>query len=146
VESLVRHRAFPAAAACPGVLNGRRFASVGEIGSTERGNREVSSTRIYTTIYEITGPDVVNTTEFQAMRGWYQFARHVRSGDGSLLERALFLRPRMGSSLVAIADGQRHAGGRWVAANNLGDGKSMTVSPEWGPDAAERGMKPSSRT
>ena len=35
--------------------------------------------RVYTTIYEITGPDVVNTKEFLAMRGWYQFSPHVRS-------------------------------------------------------------------
>jgi hypothetical protein len=67
------------ALACPGVLSGRRYASVGEVGSTERGQRQVSSTRIYTTIYEITGPDVVNTKEFQAMRGWHKFAPHVRS-------------------------------------------------------------------
>jgi hypothetical protein len=70
---------LPDALACPGVLSGRRYVSVGEVGSTERGQRNVSNTKVYTTIYEITDPDVVNTKEFQAMRGWYQFARHVRS-------------------------------------------------------------------
>lgn len=70
---------LPDALACPGVLSGRRYASVGDVGSTERGQRNVSNTRVYTTIYEITGPNVVNTKEFQAMRGWYQFAPHVHS-------------------------------------------------------------------
>ena len=70
---------LPDALACPGVLSGRRYASVGEVGSTERGQRNVSNSRVYTTIYEIAGPDVVNTKEFQAMRGWYQFAPHVHS-------------------------------------------------------------------
>jgi hypothetical protein len=52
---------------------------VGEVGSTERGQRNMSNTRLYTTIYEVTGPDVVNTSEVQAMRGWHKFAPHVRS-------------------------------------------------------------------
>jgi hypothetical protein len=70
---------LPDALACPGVLSGRRYASVGEVGSNERGQRNMSNTRVYTTIYEITGPAVVNTSEFLAMRGWHQFATHVRS-------------------------------------------------------------------
>jgi hypothetical protein len=70
---------LPDALACPGVLSGHRYASVGEVVSTERGQRNMSSTRLYTTIYEITGLDVVNTSEFQAMRGWHKFAPHVRS-------------------------------------------------------------------
>lgn len=70
---------LPDALACPGVLSGRRYVSAGEAGLTDRGQRSLSGTRVYTTIYEITGPDVVNTEAFQAMRGWYQFAPHVRS-------------------------------------------------------------------
>ncbi|MGE0224609.1 MAG: hypothetical protein AB7F35_08910 [Acetobacteraceae bacterium] len=70
---------LPDALACPGVLSGRRYASVGEIRSSDRGTRDASSARVYTTIYEITGPDAVETPEFKAMRGWYQFAPHVRS-------------------------------------------------------------------
>ena len=34
---------------------------------------------IYTTIYELDSPDAVATPEFRAMRGWYQYAPHVRS-------------------------------------------------------------------
>lgn len=43
-------------------------------GKTERAAR-----RIYTTIYELDSPAATSTPEFQAMRGWYQFAPHVRS-------------------------------------------------------------------
>ena len=32
-----------------------------------------------TTIYELDSPDAITTPEFRAMRGWYQFAPHVRS-------------------------------------------------------------------
>jgi hypothetical protein len=46
---------LPDALACPGVISGRRYPSVGQVGSSERGQRQVSSTRIYTTIYETTG-------------------------------------------------------------------------------------------
>ena len=70
---------LPDALACPGVLSGRRYASVGSVGSTDRGVRATSEARVYTTIYEITGPDVVNSPEFRSMRGWYQFGPHVRS-------------------------------------------------------------------
>jgi hypothetical protein len=35
--------------------------------------------RIYTTIYELDSPDAIATPEFRAMRGWYEFAPHVRS-------------------------------------------------------------------
>jgi hypothetical protein len=34
---------------------------------------------VYTTIYELDSPAATATPEFQAMRGWYQFAPHVRS-------------------------------------------------------------------
>lgn len=70
---------LPDALACPGVIGGKRYASVGPVGSTDRGERTKMESRVYTTIYEITGPDVVNTKEFLAMRGWYQFSPHVRS-------------------------------------------------------------------
>jgi hypothetical protein len=38
-----------------------------------------SSRRIYTTVYELDHPGAAATAEFQAMRGWYHFASHVRS-------------------------------------------------------------------
>ena len=43
------------------------------------GTTERSAKRIYTTIYELDSPGAVATPEFQTMRGWYQFAPHVRS-------------------------------------------------------------------
>jgi hypothetical protein len=54
-------------------------ASSGEISETAAGKTEQTARRIYTTIYELDSPDAVATPEFHAMRGWYQFAPHVRS-------------------------------------------------------------------
>ncbi len=53
--------------------------STGEISTTAGGNTERAAQRIYTTIYELDSPDATTTPEFRAMRGWYQFAPHVRS-------------------------------------------------------------------
>ena len=64
---------------CPGVLRGRRYVSAGEISETTRGKIEKSTRRIYTTVYELDSPAATATPEFQAMRGWYEFAPHVRS-------------------------------------------------------------------
>ena len=64
---------LPDALRCPGVRRGRRYVSSGEISET------AAARRIYTTIYELDSPDAVATPEFRAMRGWYQFAPHVRS-------------------------------------------------------------------
>ena len=70
---------LPDALACPGVLSGRRFCSVGETRQSNRGTSTGSAAKIYTTIYELSGPEAVNTPEFHKMRGWYQFAPHVRA-------------------------------------------------------------------
>jgi hypothetical protein len=70
---------LPAALNCPGVRRGRRYVSSGEISETTHGKTEKATKRIYTTIYELDGPEATATPEFQAMRGWYQFAPHVRS-------------------------------------------------------------------
>jgi hypothetical protein len=70
---------LPDALKCPGVISGRRYRSRGDVGTSGRGTRTTSADPVYTTIYEITGPDAVKTPEFQAMRGWYQFTPHVRS-------------------------------------------------------------------
>jgi len=70
---------LPDALKCPGVKRGQRYLSVGEIAETTAGNREKLNKRIYTTIYELDSPAAIATPEFQAMRGWYQFAPHVRS-------------------------------------------------------------------
>lgn len=70
---------LPDALKCPGVRSGRRYVSSGEISETTRGQTERTPKRIYTTIYELDSPRATGTPEFQAMRGWYQFAPHVRS-------------------------------------------------------------------
>jgi hypothetical protein len=70
---------LPEALACPGVLSGRRFMSVGDTRQSDRGVAGWSSARVYTTIYELSGPEAVDTAAFNKMRGWYQFAPHVRA-------------------------------------------------------------------
>jgi hypothetical protein len=70
---------LPDALRCPGVRRGRRYVSSGEISESAAGRTERTTRRIYTTIYELDSPDAIATPEFRAMRGWYQFAPHVRS-------------------------------------------------------------------
>ena len=70
---------LPDALACPGVLSGRRYVSTGTTRHSERGSRRDDDARVYTTIYELAGPEAVSTPEFQKMRGWAQFAPHVRA-------------------------------------------------------------------
>ena len=70
---------LPDALKCPGVRRGRRYVCQGEISETTHGRTERAAKRIYTTIYELESPDATTTPEFQAMRGWHQFAPHVRS-------------------------------------------------------------------
>ena len=64
---------------CPGVRRGRRYVATGDISESTRGKTERTARRIYTTIYELDSPAATGTAEFQAMRGWHQFAPHVRS-------------------------------------------------------------------
>ena len=70
---------LPDALACPGVLGGRRYVSVGPIAESDRGQSRRTAKRLYTTVYELDSPAAVETKEFTAMRGWAQFAPHVRS-------------------------------------------------------------------
>jgi hypothetical protein len=63
----------------PGSAARPAYISSGEISETAAGKTERTARRIYTTIYEIDSPDVIATPEFRAMRGWHQFAPHVRS-------------------------------------------------------------------
>jgi hypothetical protein len=70
---------LPDALACPGVLAGRRYVSVGQISESERGQGRKHPTRLYTTVYELASPAAVETKEFAAMRGWAKFAPFVRS-------------------------------------------------------------------
>ena len=70
---------LPDALRCPGVRSGRRYVSSGDISETANGRTERAARRIYTTIYELDGPEATTTPECQAMRGWYPVAPHVRS-------------------------------------------------------------------
>ena len=67
------------ALACPGVLRGRRYVTSGEVSESVRGARSAAARKVYTTVYELAGPEAVTTPEFQAMRGWARFAPHVVS-------------------------------------------------------------------
>lgn len=69
----------PDVLACPGVRGGRRYVSSGKAVEWDRAQRRESSARIYTAVYELDSPAVVETKEFLAMRGWHHFAPHVRS-------------------------------------------------------------------
>jgi Domain of unknown function (DUF4286) len=77
---------LPDALKCPGVKHGRRYVSAGDISESIRGKTEKIGKRIYTTVYELDGPDAVVTPEFQAMRGWYQFAPYVRSRTQTIVQ------------------------------------------------------------
>ena len=79
---------LPDALRCPGVLRGRRYVSSGQVSETTAGKTERIEKRIYTTIYELDGPEVTATPEFQAMRGWYQFAPHIRSRTQTIVPLA----------------------------------------------------------
>ena len=70
---------LPDALACPGVLSGRRYVSAGQIAESDRGQSRRTSTKLYTTVYELDSPAAVQTKEFTAMRGWSKFSPNVRS-------------------------------------------------------------------
>ena len=70
---------LPDALACPGVLRGRRYVSAGDGRELDRGAGRKVARKVYTTVYELSGPEALQTPAFQAMRGWYQFAPRVVS-------------------------------------------------------------------
>ena len=70
---------LPDALACPGVLAGRRYCSVGEVSESDRGQGRRTRVKLWTTVYELASPAAVETKEFHAMRGWAHFASKVRS-------------------------------------------------------------------
>ena len=77
---------LPDALKCPGVKRGQRYVSTGDISDTTAGERSRINKRIYTTVYELESPAAITTPEFQAMRGWYQFAPHVRSRTQTVVQ------------------------------------------------------------
>ena len=70
---------LPDALACPGVLSGRRYVTARPVVDVDRGARNRREAKLYTTVYELAGPEAVETPEFTAMRGWGDFATRVRS-------------------------------------------------------------------
>lgn len=70
---------LPDALACPGVLSGRRYVTARPAVEVDRGARTPREAKLYTTVYELAGPEAVDTPEFTTMRGWAEFAPRVRS-------------------------------------------------------------------
>ncbi len=73
------HVHLPDALACPGVLGGQRYKSSGSLSLTDHGERQVSGTVSYATIYAVTGPEALETPEFKAMAGWYDFTGKIKA-------------------------------------------------------------------
>tara|TARA_R110002167_G_scaffold223876_3_gene429242 strand:- start:1012 stop:1341 length:330 start_codon:yes stop_codon:yes gene_type:complete len=70
---------LPEALACPGVLAGRRYRAAGPAATGDHGARAMDEARTYVAVYELAGPEALETPEFAAMRGWYQFTDHIVS-------------------------------------------------------------------
>ncbi|MDA0340884.1 MAG: DUF4286 family protein [Proteobacteria bacterium] len=70
---------LPDALACPGVIGGQRYVSVGEASAIDKGERTTNAAKTYTTVYELAGPEALETAEFKAMRGWYQFSGRIKA-------------------------------------------------------------------
>ena len=70
---------LPEALACPGVLAGRRYRAANPASWTDHGAKPTCTHLTYLTLYELAGAEALDTPEFQQMRGWYQFAPHIKS-------------------------------------------------------------------
>jgi hypothetical protein len=68
---------LPDALACPGVLSGNRYVSVSDGAITRDGKKSTDPSRVYVAIYELSGPEALDTPEFGEMRGWYQFSDKI---------------------------------------------------------------------
>ena len=68
---------LPDALACPGVLRGTRYVRAGEASLTKDGRKSQSSAKTYMAVYELSGPEALETPEFIEMRGWYQFTDKI---------------------------------------------------------------------
>ena len=68
---------LPDAVACPGVLSGNRYVSNGEARLTKDGEKTRTTDRTYLAVYELDGPEALETPEFIDMAGWYQFTDHI---------------------------------------------------------------------
>jgi hypothetical protein len=68
---------LPDALACPGVLAGSRYLSIGDASLTKDGGKSTSAAKTYMAVYELSGPEALETPEFIEMRGWYQFTDKI---------------------------------------------------------------------
>ncbi|MBC8239028.1 MAG: hypothetical protein H8E30_01000 [Alphaproteobacteria bacterium] len=68
---------LPDALACPGVLSGNRYVSAGAASLTKDGEKSQAVGRTYMAVYELSGPEALETPEFMEMRGWYQFTDKI---------------------------------------------------------------------
>ncbi|MDA0342085.1 MAG: hypothetical protein O3B74_10875 [Proteobacteria bacterium] len=70
---------FPDVLAQPGVHGGQRYVTEGIGRITDKGEIRPVPSKIYTTVYQIDGPEVMETPAFKAMRGWHHFAARIRA-------------------------------------------------------------------
>lgn len=70
---------LPAALACPGVLRGSRYLCSSVASLTKDGKKSEATTRTYMAVYELSGPEAIESDEFVAMRGWHKFTDNVTS-------------------------------------------------------------------
>ena len=68
---------LPDALACPGVLSGTRYVADSGGALTRNGEKSTDEAVVYTAIYELSGPEALDTPEFKDMRGWYQFTDKI---------------------------------------------------------------------
>ena len=78
---------LPDALACPGVISGHRYLCARDASVTDHGDFATDGARAYATIYELESPEALDTPEFQAMRGWYQFVPHIKARTQVFLKR-----------------------------------------------------------
>ncbi len=78
---------LPDALACPGVIRGTRYLHARDASLMDHGQAGDDGARVYVTLYEFDSPEAMDTPEFQAMRGWYQFADHIKARTQVFLRR-----------------------------------------------------------
>lgn len=70
---------FPDVINSAGVHGGQRYVTMVDGVTTDHGVKTPVATKVYTAIYEIDGPEIMETPEFKAMRGWYHFSDRIRA-------------------------------------------------------------------
>ena len=70
---------LPEALACPGVIRGARYLAAGDASLTDHGARSTDAAKVYAAVYELAGPEAMETPEFRKMRGWYEFTDRIRA-------------------------------------------------------------------